>query len=245
MSQASRLWRRYIPSALTAIAVIAGCRTPSLPPSVSPPEPTEAVGKTLPPASRTPLEIAEETASRASAQEVPVHPPRSHIIEPGDTLSELARRYRVPLSDLQALNPRVDPRRLQVGSQILLPPAALAKPLPPSRPGGPDPDGWYVVQPGDTLSAIARANRTTVRALREANQLNGDLIRVGMKLRLPSATAQVSRPAVAPKTVGVSSQPSSEPLPTPRPATFPAEERPSDEGEASLPPMEPAAPVAP
>jgi LysM repeat protein len=48
----------------------------------------------------------------------------------------------------------------------------------------------YVVRPGDTLTAIARQNHTTVSALVAANHLtNPDLIRVGQLLRIPDTSA--------------------------------------------------------
>ncbi|GGY82201.1 lytic transglycosylase [Marinobacter zhanjiangensis] len=57
-----------------------------------------------------------------------------------------------------------------------------------------DPDtrvSWnsYEVRSGDNLGAIARRNGTTASVLREVNKLNGDLIRVGQQLLIPSARA--------------------------------------------------------
>jgi LysM repeat protein len=49
------------------------------------------------------------------------------------------------------------------------------------------PETVYVVQPGDTLTRIAKQHRTTVKALKSVNGLKGDLLGVGMKLRLPTA----------------------------------------------------------
>lgn len=46
--------------------------------------------------------------------------------------------------------------------------------------------GIYTVRQGDTLSHIARRYQTTVTALKRANHLSSDLIRVGQKLYLPS-----------------------------------------------------------
>ena len=43
----------------------------------------------------------------------------------------------------------------------------------------------YVVKSGDTLSAIAKAHGTTVKALRAANGLPNDHILVGKELKLP------------------------------------------------------------
>lgn len=45
----------------------------------------------------------------------------------------------------------------------------------------------YVVKSGDTLSRIAKAHGTTVKAIEAANGLNGDRILVGAKLKIPEA----------------------------------------------------------
>jgi len=43
----------------------------------------------------------------------------------------------------------------------------------------------YVVQSGDTLSLVAEAFNTTVRQIREMNNLKSDSLRVGQKLKVP------------------------------------------------------------
>lgn len=43
----------------------------------------------------------------------------------------------------------------------------------------------YVVKSGDTLSRIAKAHRTTIKAIEVANGLNSDRIMVGAKLKIP------------------------------------------------------------
>ncbi|MCW4149345.1 N-acetylmuramoyl-L-alanine amidase [Halomonas sp. 18H] len=45
----------------------------------------------------------------------------------------------------------------------------------------------YRIQPGDTLSEIAARHNVPVGRLRQANELNGDVIRVGQVLRIPSS----------------------------------------------------------
>jgi nucleoid-associated protein YgaU len=45
----------------------------------------------------------------------------------------------------------------------------------------------YVVKSGDTLSRIAKAHGTTVKAIEAANGLNDDRILVGAKLKIPEA----------------------------------------------------------
>ena len=46
---------------------------------------------------------------------------RIHVIEAGDTFAKLAAKYNVRLSAIQAANPTVDPRRLQIGDRIRIP----------------------------------------------------------------------------------------------------------------------------
>ena len=45
----------------------------------------------------------------------------------------------------------------------------------------------YLVKSGDTLSRIAKTHRTTVKAIREANNLTTDRLSVGQKLNIPTA----------------------------------------------------------
>jgi hypothetical protein len=51
----------------------------------------------------------------------------------------------------------------------------------------------YVVRRGDTLWEIARRHDTTVRQLVELNELSGETIRAGEKLRLPIETAKTEK----------------------------------------------------
>lgn len=44
-----------------------------------------------------------------------------HRIARGETLGAIARMYRVRLADLQAANPRLNPRRLQIGQAVVIP----------------------------------------------------------------------------------------------------------------------------
>jgi len=55
---------------------------------------------------------------------------------------------------------------------------------PASRPA-PAPTRSYTVKSGDTLWAISRQHKTTVKAIKDANGLKSDLIRVGQTLRIP------------------------------------------------------------
>jgi LysM repeat protein len=55
----------------------------------------------------------------------------------------------------------------------------------------------YTVKSGDSLWKIARANNTTVAALKQANNLSSDALKVGQKLSLPAGTAPAATAAPA------------------------------------------------
>jgi LysM repeat protein len=69
------------------------------------------------------------------------------------------------------------------------------------------------VKSGDTLTKIAKAQGTTVKAIRGENNLTTDHIKVGQKLKIP-AKAEAAAPAPAPAPVA--------PAPAPAPGTTPA-----------------------
>jgi membrane-bound lytic murein transglycosylase D len=50
-----------------------------------------------------------------------------HRVVRGETLTHIARRYRIPLGDLRAANPGVNPRRLQIGQRLTVPIAPSAR----------------------------------------------------------------------------------------------------------------------
>lgn len=51
-----------------------------------------------------------------------------HQVAAGETLSHIAKKYGIPLSDLQAANPRVRPRSLQIGQRLTVPVAPSTRP---------------------------------------------------------------------------------------------------------------------
>jgi LysM repeat protein len=57
----------------------------------------------------------------------------------------------------------------------------------------------YTVIKGDTLSGIAHKNGTTVTALKQANNLGSDTIRIGQKLTVPSPQESGQKVAASPK----------------------------------------------
>jgi uncharacterized protein YcbK (DUF882 family) len=111
-------------------------------------------------------------ASEAAAQS-------HHTVRAGQTLGEIARRYRVEIWDLAGAN-RMTP------TDLLRPGVVLEVP----------PPGLVFVRPGDTLQRIARHHGCSVDALARQNRLTDrSTLRVGQELRLPGFAA-VSTEAV-------------------------------------------------
>ena len=131
-----------------------------------------------------------------------------------DTLSKIAKKFHVSLPALNAANPGVDPARLKVGQTIHIPAqtaAALAPPGPGARMAaateGADGQQVYTVKSNDYLTKIAHQFGVTVKALRAANNLKTDRIKVGQKLKIPARTAAATEAAPAPAPTGSSSNP--------------------------------------
>ncbi|MCS6770484.1 MAG: LysM peptidoglycan-binding domain-containing protein [Kiritimatiellae bacterium] len=165
---------------------------------------------------------------------------QTHTVAPGESLSRIARRYGVTVREIQDLNNIQDPNKIRVGQKLKLPP--YATPAPAASPA-PTPKkeqkttavaagGEYVVKSGDSLSVIAARHGTTVRALKEVNNLKSDLIRVGQKLKIPAGAqkpAATQRPApspaaprAAPSTAPADPAAPAAPAPAPVPAAAPA-----------------------
>jgi len=114
----------------------------------------------------------------------------------GETLGQIARRYRVSQAMIESANPRLRPHRLRIGQRIIIPmsgrvvpPSAWSVPAEPParRVAMAAADGLrYRVRRGDTLSHIARHFRVPLSALLTENGLSmRSVIRPGDILRIP------------------------------------------------------------
>ena len=89
----------------------------------------------------------------------------------------------------------------------------VAPPPPPPPPPAPAPEYTiYVVKNGDYLAKISKRYNVTINSIKRLNNLKGDSIRVGQKLKLPGKIelgADAASPAVAPSKATVPSSSSS------------------------------------
>lgn len=106
---------------------------------------------------------------------------RAHVVEPGDTLWELAEDNGCTVEQLRTANDLSPDAPIVIGTTLDLsvcPGTSRTRQDSASR-------ATYVVVAGDSLAAIARRHGTTVAQLRELNGIEGSIIRVGQRLRVP------------------------------------------------------------
>jgi len=105
-----------------------------------------------------------------------------YIVQPGDTLFLIARRYGTTVQALMSAN-NLTSTNIYVGQRLRIPggPRGGASAASTGQAGS----GEYVVQHGDTLSGIASAFGATPEALVGLNQLLSSDIYPGQSLRIP------------------------------------------------------------
>lgn len=103
--------------------------------------------------------------------------PVYHVVQWGENLTRIALRYGTTVWAIAQANGIWDVNRIRAGQVLLIP---VAGPTPTPQPT------IYIVQPGDTLGAIAWRFGTTVWGIAQANGIwNPNLIYIGQTLRIP------------------------------------------------------------
>src|SRR5947208_2412126 len=104
--------------------------------------------------------------------------PEVYVVQPGDTLSQIAATTGADLDALVAVNGLDSADSIVVGAVLTLPTTPPKPPAPPVT---------YIVAAGDTLSGIALAAGVTPQTLMDLNKLlDADRIEVGMLLLVPA-----------------------------------------------------------
>ena len=137
---------------------------------------------------KVPLGTAATVEAMLASADPSVFAPR-HVVKKGETLTSIAREFKISVRDLAAANGLKTTSKVSDGRALLVPSAPAVTLA--SRPAAATQAAaatkapsvaTYRVKPGDTLASIARQFDTTIGDLKRINQLAGDLIVVGDKL---------------------------------------------------------------
>jgi N-acetylmuramoyl-L-alanine amidase len=165
-------------------------------------------------------------SSAASVSVVPVSSGgASYVVQPGDTLSAIAARAGLSANRLAAAN-GLDPRAYLLSGTVLRLSGDSSAVAPVSSSAS---TGSYVVQPGDTLTAIAARAGVSVDQLAAANGLNPNaFLLTGAVLHLSGSgpvyvSSQTTSSPSTSQPVGAAAQgsPTDPPYPTPERVTAP------------------------
>ena len=156
--------------------------------------------------------------------------PGRHRVQPGDTLDDIAARYRVSSRDLMLVNGLRNANHVEAGQTLKLPSnAVIAQSRPKPAPINVTPGASeHTVERGQTLTQIARAYKLPVATLIDINAIsNPNKVTVGTTLYLkapdlplaqaePNPTAKPQpQPSKTASQVAITSTPQAQPKPQP------------------------------
>ncbi|MFK7908512.1 MAG: LysM peptidoglycan-binding domain-containing protein, partial [Chitinophagales bacterium] len=113
-----------------------------------------------------------------------------HIVQAGDTLFQLSKKYGVTIDNLKTTN-QLYYNGLWIGQKLTIPIAASTG---NSNPTNSTQLKTYTVQRGDSLYKIARKFDIGIAELKKINNLSSNLLSVGQKLKVPGDNSSTSNP---------------------------------------------------
>ncbi|MBS2967830.1 LysM peptidoglycan-binding domain-containing protein [Metabacillus sp. KIGAM252] len=133
---------------------------------------------------------------------------KKHIVRSGETLSSISKKYGVAIDKIKEAN-RLKSAVIKTGQTLVIPKAAPVKttstvktPAPaktPAKAAAPaKATTYYIVKPGNTLSAIAKLFNTSVQEIKRLNSLKSDKLLVGQKLKMTEGVLPVLAEGVFP-----------------------------------------------
>jgi len=184
-----------------------------------------------PPAPARPAETRPTAAGRVVDAD---GPPQTHTVKQGDTLYSISRSFDMTVDQLAARNDLKKPYIIHPGDVLKGPAGKGGK--------------AYIVESGDTLSAIGRRFSVSAADLAATNAMDLSAgIRPGQRLLLPQGYRDkgVTRVAVAPQAAAppqnTYARPSPAPTPAPAPRPQPAAPRPNTPSSPVIVPSSPPA----
>lgn len=106
---------------------------------------------------------------------------QTYIVKKGDTLSHIAARNGTTVSTLKQTN-SLSGEMVRIGQKLQIPSTSS------SAHTSPNPTTIHTVTQGDTLGHIGIRYGVSVSAIKHANNLNSDLVRIGQTLTIPASS---------------------------------------------------------
>ncbi len=121
---------------------------------------------------------------------------RAHRVEPGETLTGIARKFKISPVALAGANPQIaENQPLEEGSHLVLPLAAGdEQSLQRVHARGPRRLYYYRVRPGDTVDLVADRFDVAAYQIRRWNRLRSSRLTPGKTLKVYAATRVASAP---------------------------------------------------
>lgn len=217
----------YIALSFAAVAAVTGCLDPQYKSSrSSKSETTQTIAPKVEPKEDVKVEPVKEKDSEIvvtslendtpEVKPVEVKPEYTdYIIQRGDSLSKISKRYNITIAAIKAANPQIKNDVVKLGQKIKLPgkvdvgeqtiPAGAFEKKPASASSAAKTSAAakpysgetkkYVIKNGDTLGGIAKSYGISVRQLKEMNGLKNNLIVVGKELKVPAAKVESKKTA--------------------------------------------------
>lgn len=126
------------------------------------------------------LKIPEPTLNSASS----IYGGNIYTVRKGDTLSNIARKYKTSVSKIKSIN-GLSSDRVVIGQRLVVKERSKVEVKTAYKS---TPEGTYTVKPGDSLNKIAAKYGIKTSKLKSNNKLKTDTIRVGQVLSLSNTS---------------------------------------------------------
>lgn len=150
-------------------------------------------------ATATPTLLFTSTATLRSKKSTvaptatPTTGPVVHVVRSGEMLLAIAAEYDTSVEKIMMVNEITDPTTIQIGQQLFIP--VTATPTRKETPRPTPPLVFHIIEPGDTLLALAYKYDTTVEALEAANWISDPSgLQLGQKLLIPGKDGELPDP---------------------------------------------------
>ncbi|MGI5067463.1 LysM peptidoglycan-binding domain-containing protein [Treponema denticola] len=114
-----------------------------------------------------------------------------HIIEKGDTLYSISKKYNTPIDSILKKNNLSDPSKIKIGQKLIIPVESSAKNDKKTNAKTGSEEITHVVQKGDTLYALAKKFGVKFSDILKLNGLNEKTsLKIGQILKIPQGKSQ-------------------------------------------------------